>query len=1185
MSRRRRARTRTRRGSDPARRPAANRADLLHTRLLDTVASAQLSGLPHLVLLHGETGRGKSYAVQALYDELSRRQPGYWLPGLKPEWPPRSVATLREQRKRITPPDELRQAGATASFLWIGVSCSGYWDAPRLDPTADLLRQLRRALDETAAKALATTRRRQDWAMDRIVEGIGQIEPIVGALKFALETLAQAPKALRGDASSPTLAEQSGLFAALASYARLADALELERPALVVVVDDASGAPADLFGALAACVADPSDAVDDDGPAERRLLPRVLDQIPPLPVTFVLTAWDHTLSPTDERPLTQWLREYEDLGLERETMGCRDIFATEANGLLDRWTLGPSAETREQIVEHVVANNSHRLVNPLVLAEHVAWVEEQRDPFSGDINVTGEQISALSTSPDHHVAERIEHLRRSEGGPSIRSLLATLCSLDLVLPWALAEELLAVTRASLSVDELRERLARFAAVTTESLPDPLRSFALDVDLYDYLHRRPLTAAQEEVRAIACASFLRRWIEQLEPDSMLRGVSEHWSAARMKRMATIASCALPRMEATDTVALLAQTLTTGELPPLDDVRGPRSAVVVAWLAAGKPTEPSTDVLLTGCRELGASRIATGALIALARTRADTISGPRLEQVIEQLATSVALPDVQTALVTMLCDRGEIERARQIVEHVPLAPQSAMHLAQGLARVGKLNDALALLSANSEGNATMIRRHALLLEQADRVDEALGLLESQPETWLLARLASEMLRRAGRDRERRVLLERWVDHNADAAQLMAADHVANGRSDLARALLEPWRRSWMPAATQAARLEWADGNHMAAFQALAPFLDGRGPVEAALAQILDEIGRDGLRFRLGPGGHVEQVTRPGDPSAQASAQRATRSRREELRPAADIAADVVRELETSTPHDVAGGLLVKDASTDAGRRHVTEALRAHFAETRDRGVAAIVHYLLASIPSKEEAVACTTADFAFIARFDDAAERAGHALRPLAASEAAAVRGRLLALAALEGLPYDELQRVEGLRAHDRAFALVGGQRMVSGDPDAELRTWRALTDAVQAPEIERMKRLVWIFAASRLLAIRRAIGAGAPGNAQLLQQIFPSIRARDPVRTIEGTLYAWAANPADVAFQLYPYQAISLHAALEAAGRTKDDLGDRLVQQIATVLAVAPERRTAFEAWTALSPLAARALAVSGSSGP
>ncbi|HEX7289567.1 MAG TPA: hypothetical protein VF250_00445, partial [Conexibacter sp.] len=891
MTRQRRRRTRTRRDSG-LERPAGNRADLLHTTLLATVEDTRVTGLPHLALLHGETGRGKSYVVQALYDELCRRQPGYWLPGLKPSWPPPSLATLREQRKRIAPPDELRQPGAAASFLWIAVSCSGYWDAPRLDPTADLLRQLQRALAETVDATLAAARRRRDWVVDRVVEGIGQLEPIVGAAKFAIDTLVQAPEALRHGEPTPLAAERQRTFEALTRYARLLDALELEPPTLVVTVDDAGAAPVDLLGALAACVAEPADT-ESDLSEETRLLPRVLDQMPPLPVLFVLTAWDHMLPPKDDaQPLAQWLAEYEQLGLERETLRCREIQPTEAKGLLDRWTLGPDEAMRDQIVSHIASNSAHSLVNPLVLAEHVAWVEERRDPFSGEVAVTSDEIDALSTSPDHHVEERLERLRRSDDGPAVHSVLATLCSLGITLPWGLVEELLAASGAGLTVDRLQERLVRLSAVLTQQPPDPLRLFVLDADLYDHLHRRhQLTSVQQDACATACAAFLRRWIEELEPDSMLRGVSDHWSLTRMQRMAPIAVRALERIDDADTVAVLVRTLAGGEPPALGDVPGPRSAVVVVWLASDRPDEVSTSDLLAGCQELGASRIALSCLLALARERGAMLGEPELEQIVDRLAPHVEIADVQTVLVSLLCDRGHALRAQRLLEGVPLAPQSVLQLAQALELGGSPSAALALLSAHSDGNGTLIRRHATLLERIGQPDAALALLEARPETWQLSRLRAEILGRIGRDDDRGALLEQWTDRNADAARLLAADRAAAGRIDAARQLLEPWRRSWMPAAVQAARLEWADGRYIAALQALAPFLDRGGPAEATLAQMLDEIGREGMRFQLGPGGRVESVVR-----TQVGGAAKPRSRRERPRPAAEIRAEVVRELET-------------------------------------------------------------------------------------------------------------------------------------------------------------------------------------------------------------------------------------------------------------------------------------------------
>jgi hypothetical protein len=79
--------------------------------------------IPTVLILEGRYGKGKTYAVQRLFDALASDDPGgYWSPGLISSTAPRSEDELMASRKRISDP-ALCNPASTPSWFWIGVPC------------------------------------------------------------------------------------------------------------------------------------------------------------------------------------------------------------------------------------------------------------------------------------------------------------------------------------------------------------------------------------------------------------------------------------------------------------------------------------------------------------------------------------------------------------------------------------------------------------------------------------------------------------------------------------------------------------------------------------------------------------------------------------------------------------------------------------------------------------------------------------------------------------------------------------------------------------------------------------------------------------------------------------------------------------------------------------------------------
>ena len=62
-------------------------------------------------VLEAETGHGKTYVAQSLFDKLAKRTEScYWTAGLAPSWPATNESEIEQARKTVIPTDEMRNA-------------------------------------------------------------------------------------------------------------------------------------------------------------------------------------------------------------------------------------------------------------------------------------------------------------------------------------------------------------------------------------------------------------------------------------------------------------------------------------------------------------------------------------------------------------------------------------------------------------------------------------------------------------------------------------------------------------------------------------------------------------------------------------------------------------------------------------------------------------------------------------------------------------------------------------------------------------------------------------------------------------------------------------------------------------------------------------------------------------------
>lgn len=98
-------------------------------------------------VLEAETGHGKTYVAQSLFDQLADRSaPCYWVPGLAPIWPPTIPSEIQVKRKTVVPSEELRTnepgSNKRLGFVWIGLPLGEEHGGGQLNDITQILEQL-----------------------------------------------------------------------------------------------------------------------------------------------------------------------------------------------------------------------------------------------------------------------------------------------------------------------------------------------------------------------------------------------------------------------------------------------------------------------------------------------------------------------------------------------------------------------------------------------------------------------------------------------------------------------------------------------------------------------------------------------------------------------------------------------------------------------------------------------------------------------------------------------------------------------------------------------------------------------------------------------------------------------------------------------------------------------------------
>ena len=747
------------------------------------------SGWPRIVVLCGETGRGKTYAIQRFFEVLARRHPGYWDPRLAPTWPPTLLTDMDQDRKRVVP--DVADSSSEPGFWWFAMSGSLIKLAGH-DPTALFAQQVHDQF-ENALRAAVRAERLTKESLDLLLEVIFFLIGLLpgGSVAGNIKTMLDKSRSFAQAAATDRTTAREAMYRALSQVSSRIG----PRP-VVAVIDDASGASVETLSLAAGLTAPDadhswiSDLLESDPGEEHIYFPLTPQTPPPTPVLYVLSLWDQRTSSALDDPVHRWLREAEGLGLGIVTVECDELTPTEAADLLEH-VEGLAPEQRSAVLSHVTHRTARsKLVNPLTLATVAGTLAEHRSKF-GEISLTDEDVAHLPDVPEQRVRDRLGQLTSADRGGEAVAMLHLLSHLGQRVPLA-AVRFAADQFQTWDGDRLVSEMARHGMFSPPEMPEhemipATATGEIDADVYRYLAGNRLERISQAALQRACAAGLTWLVESgmtHAPDSLRSGPSVYANYRSLARALTI--------DAGPDATLVAAALLDQVRQRFPDKPAASVAALCLGYVGGSTWSLTEDEIVAAADQLGACWLVAQVLIR--RIRSGKQLGASLAERIDAVLTVVAPHDELTAhaLASYFHSSGRDDDALRTLVAFDHHPQTIELMARIELGRGQAAAAEKLLRRGSAKNAHNAIVLASLLSERGELDLAISLLES-------------------------------FRGNAHAVIKTAQIHQLGGREDVAEQVLRDARAQSPTVAFEYARMLASRGADREAIEVLAPHAD--------------------------------------------------------------------------------------------------------------------------------------------------------------------------------------------------------------------------------------------------------------------------------------------------------------------------------------------------------------------------
>ena len=531
--------------------------------VLDSSRSAQI------VVLRGDVGRGKTYAVQRFYDLLCERRPSStWAPGLTPVGVPSTSSELDAQRKGIRARRQEPVTGDTP-WLWLSATCT-----PSRSDFDSAASQLAEQLDDLVQEdglGRAAGRALVETATDVVLEATQ-----LGLIKTLYETgmrayrLNETRKSLQpADREETARGERAAVIEAALLRLRVGSARR-PRP-LIAVLDDADLATPHSLALLSTLLM-PGTGSDLRG----RYFPGGTDTRQG-PVLVVVARWRHTdgAPAYAQDPLNVWLQEAAESGVPVTAVDLPNGMPRSAAVAQVRDSFPGLRETDAELL----TGQQGRAVNPLVVKMRISMVLGHMPDARALTSLDDIDLSRLPASPLDPIRDRFEALP-----PEEKRLIGRLASLGQSAPL----ELLTGEPRSDAREVLRQALETGLVATSD---DPLNvvGFMDDLSVAYFEQAGPHLLMRGAAGARADTERLLAWLDGCASGADLP-VAVLPEIARLMTMAARTDL----LADADEVPLAASS--TGEGPPPASLPGNVLGRFSAGAAGWTDTRLGREVLL-------------------------------------------------------------------------------------------------------------------------------------------------------------------------------------------------------------------------------------------------------------------------------------------------------------------------------------------------------------------------------------------------------------------------------------------------------------------------------------------------------------------------------------------------------------------------------------------------------------
>jgi len=463
-------------------------------------------------VLEAETGHGKTYVAQSLFDQLADRSaPCYWKRGLAPIWPPTIPSELEVKRKTVVPSEEFRTnepgSNKRLGFVWIGLPLGERHGAGQVNNITQILEQLVTIYhglvtmrpDREKSERLATAARETALQVLQFAAGFvlpGFLTEVLSGGQSIKELAETWQKGLVDPTEERRREVRDGLLAVLADIRRL---VPDEKVPLVIVLDDAHAAlpwVLELVGLLTGLPVD-SDEIDDDAindidpiDESEQDVTSSGDWTPPehgFPTLVVATTWPGEARRTTDGGFDKWVATASQRLANRqravETISIGPI--NPDAGIRFLTGSGLSDESAREMFAHCGKAYDGNAVNALVLANARANVEQYLGGGLFTPKLDSSVIAGLPTAPTFHTQRRLDELSQ-EGGDSqnARYLLNQLAEWGAQVPMSLVTAL--KEQQDFDSERLLEILKNHRMINLPASEDRPQLLGIQVDLQRYI---------------------------------------------------------------------------------------------------------------------------------------------------------------------------------------------------------------------------------------------------------------------------------------------------------------------------------------------------------------------------------------------------------------------------------------------------------------------------------------------------------------------------------------------------------------------------------------------------------------------------------------------------------------------------------------------------------------------------